>query len=96
MSEIVTMSFDSEILNRIKKCAKRLGITETDFVEFSAIKCSADLEALDKILVNTSLRDQLRDVLELRRLGVLTAEAFALEVEQFLEMATDDAWTAEA
>jgi hypothetical protein len=82
-----------EMTKRLERCASRLGITVEDFMVFSALRCAEDLEALERVTSDHDILNQLRDVLDLRKLGVMTPEDFAREVEELLSMPADDEWT---
>jgi hypothetical protein len=86
-----------ELTKRLERVAARLGITVEDFMVFSALRCAEDLEALEKITDDHDILNQLRDLIELRKLGVMPQADFEREIEELAELgARDDQWQTRA
>lgn len=89
------IKFDGEMAARVERVAARLHLSLEDLCEFSIVKAVEDMEHLARVCLDTYLREQLRDVLDLRKLGVLPQADFEREVEELLGLPDDDQWTNE-
>jgi hypothetical protein len=86
MAATMTVQFDEFETRRIERVAAMMGLAPETFSLFAIVKAADDIENLEKIMRDPDLKVQLKDVVDLKKLGKLTAEDFEREVVELLSM----------
>jgi hypothetical protein len=96
--KVFTMDLKAELADRIEALARKIKIPPETFCFFAVVDTLKVLEGLEHVASDGDLRDQLRDLVELRRLKALDDSEFAREIEELSSVGDrdDDEWTATA
>ena len=89
-----TMDLKSELAEKIEKLAAKWKIRPEYFCFFLVADGVALLEGLEKVTgKDDDLKDQLRDLVELRSLNALSDDEFLRELRELAELDEDSGWT---
>jgi hypothetical protein len=93
--KVFTMDLKAGLADRIEALARKIKIPPETFCFFAVVDTLKVLEGLETVAKDEPLRDQLRDLVELRRLKAFDDAEFAREIEELAAVGDrdDDQWT---
>lgn len=96
--KVFSMDLREELADRIIALAKRIKIPPECLCFFAVVDTVQVLEGLENVAKDEPLRDQLRDLVELRRLKAFDDAEFLREIEELAAVGDrdDDEWSATA